>query len=245
MNIKKFLRTYEDYLQSEGTHHISQSIMVQFFPFVTRVCLLAHSMNALHLTSIPPLIDVPTYSLSTLGVDNGDDGSSVTSTMNVLTYATPISIQPFRMWSISLYKGTITHENWTRERRGVLQLLGPCHAKLIRTLGGSSGRDVDKRAICAQLGFDWESLDVLDGEESDERVQWPLVLPSCLYYLQLEMVGDLIDCGSHEVALCRVVKMIADDGVQVAADELDCLNTRKLREMGIISEFGRVVSTDD
>ena len=32
--------------------------------------------------------------------------------MNVLTYATPVSVQPSRMWCIGLYKGTLSHENF-------------------------------------------------------------------------------------------------------------------------------------
>lgn len=153
----------------------------------------------------------------------------------------------------------MSHENFARERRGVLQLLRPEHAnvcgkengvagELIRVLGGSSGRDVDKENACAGLGYKWTSLDNYHlqneephgggGEEDDSQIiEWPQILPSCIYYLKLELVGELIDCGSHEVALCKVVSMISDDGVQ----ELDYLSTRKLRDMGIISEFGRVV----
>ncbi len=93
--------------------------------------------------------------------------------MNILTYASPISITPHRMWCISLYKGTLSHENFKRERRGVLQLLRPEHAycirsgdesrkgeagDLIRLLGGSSGRYVDKRVACENLGYAWEQL---------------------------------------------------------------------------------------
>jgi len=215
---------------------------------------------ALQTTTIPPLIDVPTFSLSTLGPKKNDnltsqlnskDVSAKKSTMNILTYASPISIKPHRMWSVSLYKGTLSHENFARERRGVLQLLSPAHAargdpeagELIRLLGGCSGRDVDKEMRCADLGFEWTSLECEnDATNMDcDRTDWPKVLPSCLYYLKLELVGDLIDCGSHEVALCRVVSIISDDEVQSASEELNYISTRKLRNMGIISELGRVV----
>jgi len=141
----------------------------------------------------------------------------------------------------------------------VLQMLRPEHAyckgtktageealaqagELIRVLGGSSGIDVDKRAVCAELGYAWEKLLPEEEEEEEEgEVEWPHVLPSCVYYLKLELVGDLIDCGSHEVALCKVVSMISDGEVQNAADELSSLSTRKLRELSIISELGRVI----
>ena len=165
---------------------------------------------------MPPLLDVPVYSLSTLGDSSWLSTSSTSisinnhaakSTMNILTYASPVSSAPHRMWCISLYKGTLSHENFTRERRGVLQLLRPEHCsrcissegkgeagELIRLLGGSSGRDIDKRIACANLGYAWENLPRV-GEE--DEAAWPPVLPSCLYYLKLELVGDLIDCGNH------------------------------------------------
>ena len=56
--------------------------------------------------------------------------------MNVLTYATPVSIQPCRMWCIGLYGGTLSHENFVRERRGVLQLLRRSRPTLMRTRRG-------------------------------------------------------------------------------------------------------------
>jgi len=61
-----------------------------------------------------------------------------------------------------------------------------------------------------------------------------------VYYLKLELVGEMIDCGSHDVALCRVVEMVSEDDSINAADELDYISTRTLREMDIISEFGRI-----
>jgi hypothetical protein len=85
------------------------------------------------------------------------------------------------------------------------------------------------------LGHAWKKLDV-DGVDSD---------PNCLYYLQLELEGHLIDCGSHEVALCRVVSMVSDDLINDAAKDLDYVSTRKLCEMGTISEFGIIVHIEE
>ena len=137
-----------------------------------------------------------------------------------------------------------------------MQLLRPEHAycirsgdesrkrekgDLIRLLGGLSGRDVDKRVACENLGYAWDQLPSA-GDESDEEDDdsWPYVLPSCLYYILLELVGDLIDCGSHEVALCRVVNMLSGEDTRDIA-ELDFLSTRELRRKSIISELGRVI----
>ena len=201
-------------------------------------CIISH---AFHATSTPPLLDVPVFSLSTLGgaskSSDNDHAKSTSSTMNILTYASPVSIKPHRMWSISLYKGTLSHENFTREKRGTLQLLTPQHSSLVRVLGGSSGNDVDKRLVCEELGYAWEKLP--NDKKDDDH--WPLVLPSCVYYLKLELVGDMIDCGSHEVALCKVVSMISNEEIIDPSDELDSLSTRSLRNDSIISELGRVV----
>ena len=192
---------------------------------------------------------------SAIGGGDGDsdvggisESGSRRSTMNILTYASPVSIKPRRMWCIGLYRGTMSHENFARERRGVLQLLRPEHATrnreggveggLIRVLGGSSGRDVDKRGKWEKLGYAWERLP--EGSEDADDGDWPEVLPSCSYYLKLQLVGDLIDCGSHDVALCEVVAMLSSDEV-IEGAELDSLSTRGLRRDSIISEFGRIV----
>ena len=230
------------------TTHIMYYIVI-----IAILFLCQHDANAFHTTSTPPLLDVSVYSLSTLGSSDNDDGATTTnkSTMNILTYATPVSIKPYRMWSISLYKGTLSHENFKRDRRGILQLLCPEHAsckgksgvegELIRLLGGSSGKDVDKSILCKEMGYEWERLP----KEDDNDIEWPQVLQSCIYYLKLELVGDMIDCGSHEVALCKVVSMISSEEITDASEELDSLSTRQLRRDSIISELGRVIPLDN
>lgn len=225
-------------------------LQLMLFFFNNSSCsTVAYSYQA---TTIPPLIDVPTFSLSTKTGNNDDDDA--VSTMNILTYASPVAIQPYRMWSISLYKGTLSHENFAKEKRGILQLLRPEHAlckvddidggrhgSLIRVLGGSSGRDVDKETICEQLGFSWQRLECKGESKANDEDNWPKVLPHCVYYLKLELVGEMIDCGSHDVALCRVVEMVTTDEQPINTnDELNYISTRKLREMDIISELGRI-----
>ena len=183
---------------------------------------LQHGALSLQITSNPPVIDVPTYSLATKDI-NGQTG------MNILTYASPVSIKPDRIWTIGLYKGTVAHENFSATRTGVLQLMMPCHAKTVQLLGGSSGRDVDKRRKCRELGFPWMSSDDPD---------LPDLLPDCACYLQLKLVRDLVDFGSHDVAMCKVESTFIEDGKN--APDQDYLSTAMLREMGIITEQGRV-----
>jgi len=184
-------------------------------------CAISHGYG-LQVTSTPPLLDVPTYSLATKDAD-GKTG------MNILTYATPVSIKPDRIWSIGLYKGTCAHDNFANTRKGVLQLLSPRHAKAVKLLGGSSGRDVDKRQECEKLGLPWMSADN----------ELPELLPGCTHYLRLSLVGDLIDCGSHDVALCKIESILVGDDAEDLPDHT-YLNTAKLRDLGIITEQGRV-----
>ena len=178
----------------------------------------------LQVTSTPPLLDVPTFSLATTD-ENGNTG------MNILTYAAPISVRPDRIWSIGLFKGTLSHENFARNGRGVLQLLAPCHAKAVKLLGGSSGKDIDKKAECEKLGLSWLSP-AMDN--------MPELLPGCIYYLQVRRVGDMIDCGSHDAALCKIESMFVSDDELNEAAQGSSLSTANLRELGIITEQGRV-----
>mmetsp|Transcript_33100 Transcript_33100/g.79077 ORF Transcript_33100/g.79077 Transcript_33100/m.79077 type:complete len:101 (-) Transcript_33100:260-562(-) len=86
------------------------------------------------------------------------------------------------------------------------------------------------------MGFPWRRP---PGCEDDDDAEWPDVLPSCVYHLRLELVGDLIDCGSHDVALCEVKSMNSEEGSD-ASDELGYISSRRLRKEGIISELGRI-----
>lgn len=186
---------------------------------------LQYHAFGLQVTSNPPLLNVPTYSLVTRD-EGGNTG------MNIITYATPVSMRPDRVWSISLYKGTATHDNFSKTGSGILQLLAPCHAEAVTILGGLSSRDTDKRGECEKIGISWIESGISD---------YPEVLPDCIYYLKIKQIGEMIDCGSHDVAICGVESMFVPDGVDEEKGKSDVyLNTRLLREKGIITEQGRV-----
>uniref|UniRef100_A0A7S2Y493 Flavin reductase like domain-containing protein n=1 Tax=Entomoneis paludosa TaxID=265537 RepID=A0A7S2Y493_9STRA len=181
-------------------------------------------------TTTPPLLDVPTYSLATCQ----DNDHNNTSNMNILTYATPVSIRPDRLWSLGLFHDTLTYQNFAATKQGVLQLLRPCHAELVKVLGGSSGRDVDKQSECETLGYPWIKAPAEWGESAPE------LLPDCVCYLQMSLVGEnLIDCGSHSVAICKVESMWTSKNDEEPED-VPHLHTARLREMGIITPQGRV-----
>jgi len=212
----------------------------------SRTTALAHAFNennknpkAVVSTDVPPLLDVPTYSLAT----RNSDGST---NMNILTYATPVSVRPDRIWSLGLFKGTQSHENFCRDGTTgtstcILQLLTDDHIPVVKLLGGSSGKDVNKQEECSLLGLKWESL---SQDETTLQSSPLMVLPRCAYYIELQLVGDIMDCGSHDMALCRVLKMHVvaekDDGEGGPNGNNDYLSTAKLRELGIITAQGRV-----
>ena len=188
--------------------------------------LLDSTITALQVqpTSTPPLTDVPTYSLATIDEDGHTN-------MNIVTYASPASIQPDRLWSIGILKSSLSHTNFLRSKNGILQLLRPQHANLVRLLGGSSGLHVDKASACFECGLEWQSIEAT----------LPLVLPDCAHYLLLSCI-QVIDGGSHDIFICKVERMWETaDGQPSSKDEDDSyLSTRRLRQLGIITEQGRV-----
>lgn len=177
------------------------------------------------VTEVPPLLNGPVFSLATR-TTTADDSNAPTSNMNIVTYASPVSIRPKRLWTVGLYKETLSYQNFKKAGKGVLQLLTQDHIPIIRILGGSSGGDVDKQDECYKLGFKWKEI-------ASEKEDYPLVLPKCKSYLLVELVGDLIDGGSHDIAICRITKMFSDS-------EEAHLETQYLRDCGIITAQGRI-----
>lgn len=165
----------------------------------------------------PPLLNGPVFSLATLTNDG-------TTNMNIVTYASPVSIRPERLWVIGLYKETYSYKIFKQTRKGILQLLTDDHIPIVRLLGGTTGNEVDKQAECRKLGVEWKSF--ADGH--------PQLLPGCPSYVCLELQGDLIEGGSHDIAVCRVTDILTD------ANDVAHLETQKLRDLGIITEQGRV-----
>jgi flavin reductase (DIM6/NTAB) family NADH-FMN oxidoreductase RutF len=182
------------------------------------------AVHALQSTTTPPVLDVPTYSLATLNKDGSTN-------MNILTTATPVASRPDRVWSLGIYKETLTEENILRNPLLVLQLLTEPQAELVLVLGGASGRDIDKKEECAKLGFEWQDLELEDGEGLQ-------VLSGCTSYLKMRIHGGVVDAGSHLIVpYCQVEEMYTADDADII---LKSLSTGRLRELGIITEEGRV-----
>mmetsp|Transcript_3725 Transcript_3725/g.9007 ORF Transcript_3725/g.9007 Transcript_3725/m.9007 type:complete len:323 (+) Transcript_3725:152-1120(+) len=231
------------------------------------------------VTDVPPLIDVPVWSMATLNdFDDDEDNDEYeyedgkensepigkrrrrrTTNANILTYATPVSIRPERLYALGLYKPTRSRENLLRERTCVLQLLTEDHVPCVRLLGGTSGADLCKEDTLGDLGVELQELSGSNGydkgDEGSESNDLPRVLPGCVRYLHLTVVGDgPIECAdgggeaSHDVVLCRVQKMWTSASTSSATGEevpseqqkRTHLSTGRLRELGIITEQGRI-----
>ncbi|CAM9564302.1 unnamed protein product, partial [Phaeothamnion confervicola] len=124
----------------------------------------------------PPKISVPVWSLATTGSNGGSD-----TNMNIVTFATPVSLVSECLYAVSLYRHTLSHQQFCREGWGVLQLLAPAHAPLVPVFGCSSGRDSDKRGLSAAAGFPWERLGQIEAPGPIE------LLPGCGAYLTLRL----------------------------------------------------------
>lgn len=143
--------------------------------------------------------------------------------MNIVTYASPVAIQPTRCYAVALYRDTLSWENMKKTRHGVLQILQQQHAPLVQLLGKESGHEVDKMAELQQQGFK------LAGRHG------VMVLEDAFGIIRLQVVGDFVPCGDHDVAICQVVSwdMLGEEAPSAAAG-LSPLYTTYLKEKGYL-----------
>ena len=99
---------------------------------------------------LPPPISMPVWSLAS---PFGDDETS----MNIVTFATPVSVAPPKLWIISLYTNTKTRQALLDSSVGVLQLLTPSLKHVVPLLGKRSGYEegYSKQTECAKIGHSW------------------------------------------------------------------------------------------
>ncbi|WIA22781.1 hypothetical protein OEZ86_009734 [Tetradesmus obliquus] len=147
-------------------------------------------------TELPPyaLLSTPVYSLSSAN-------AAGKTTLNMITYASPIALRPQRKYALGLYVQSMSYQNVKETGRAVLQILQEPHAKLTQLLGKTSGRDVDKVAQLQQQGF-----------AVSEEYGLP-VLADAVGVMELKVVSDFIPAGDHEVVVCDVVawKQLQED----------------------------------
>lgn len=192
----------------------------------------------------PPPISVPVYSLAAYSK------STSKTSMNIITFCTPVSVAPPKLWTISLYKNAMTKEYFFNEnnkdddddscsaknRIGILQLLDKNQCDVVPILGKRSGyeKDYNKELECRKIGFEWTEIGRNSDENIDENVlieteeeslfQSIKVLPHCQSYIKVRILNTM-DAGDHDIALCQVLGVCQWDNannriIQVDADDI-------------------------
>lgn len=77
--------------------------------------------------------------------------------MNIVTFCTPVSVAPPKLWIVSFYTNTKTRQEFLEQKVGVLQLLTPTMQSVVPVLGKRSGYEqgYSKRDECHKLGHTW------------------------------------------------------------------------------------------
>ena len=190
---------------------------------------------------LPLKLDVPVFSLATINEDG-------TTNMNIVTYATQVGIKPKPVYAISLYKGTVSHENFIRTRKGALQLLSASAFNIVPLLGKQSGRDVDKMKLLQELTSLCRIRLTEQGSENEkDETDEICVIQDSPMILIAEYPGheyQPLDVGDHQVFLCDIVRSVSvtvsnDDTGNIIDEEsrqssLPYLTTQVLRSMNII-----------
>jgi len=181
------------------------------------------------LSQPPPSVSVPVYSFAVpvsskqnqreggIYVVEDENGnlitkslSDVSTSMNIVTFCSPVNVAAPKLWMISLYKGTMTKLSFLKNKVGVLQLLTPEQSELVPLLGKRSSleKDCSKENLCASAGFTWSTENIYNGETLEEFHDLDIkLLPKCASYIFLKLCDEqpVWDAGDHVVALCKVV----------------------------------------
>jgi flavin reductase (DIM6/NTAB) family NADH-FMN oxidoreductase RutF len=179
--------------------------------------------------------------------------------MNIVTFATPVSVAPPKLWMVSLYHGTLTKDSFCHAGCGVMQLLTPRHKGLVDVLGKHSGYDTttlasgsvssdwtpyNKQEECATLGF--SPVDCGGWTRRGNLVGPADLLPGCASYVFLKHLGKQMDAGDHVAILCKVVatgrwdderQAVVDVDMDLplpAMDHTSVLYTGQLRDEGLL-----------
>lgn len=190
----------------------------------------------------PPPLSLPVWSLATQSCINENETS-----MNIVTFASAVSVASPKLWIVSLYHGTLTKDSFLKSRKACLQLLTPLQKELVPVLGKRTGYDetFSKSAECENLDEQWIRTVLAWSPESSIDI-----LPRCACYIGLSIVTyedssiQTMEAGDHVVALCKVesvglwnFKHDTVDWNKQWEDGLDTqsiLYTGSLREEGII-----------
>jgi len=245
-------------------HATSNSFKTHHFQSLGKIVISAFALNASSSPPIPPPppISVPVYSLASPIIDNVASETTKGTSMNILTFATPVSVSDPKLWIVSLYNQTLTQKSFFQSKVAVLQLLTEKQAPLVDVLGKRSGMEegFSKEDACAEKDFSWIS-ESSKGKEKDGTnsfyssvdvskkekilIQSLQLLPQCQSYIKLRYLKKIL-AGDHQVALCQVlgvgfwnealgrISNVPHDELTIAKDEASVLYTSFLRKKSII-----------
>lgn len=101
----------------------------------------------------------PVYSLITESIQEKNPQMEILQesprNMNIMTYVIPVSMSP-KHYIIALYHDTQSFSNWQSSHRGILQILAPEHASLVRVMGKKSGKTYDKIKYLSKKWLLWD-----------------------------------------------------------------------------------------
>ena len=213
-------------------------LILKCVEFLVLICLIGSfvvSSSKLSFRELPSPIklDLPVWSLSTLN----DDFTK--TNMNIVTYATQVGIKPLPVYAISLFKGTLSFDNFKRNGYGALQLLPSSAHSAVNCLGKRSGRDCDKVTELQSLGVSLSAISIPTSTTATETREDSLLVinqsPMILLVEYLRQEYPILDVGDHEVMLCQVNRVISfSDTEQKISSEGSYLTTQTLRDMKII-----------
>ena len=207
-------------------------VLMKFSVFVSE----ALNVAGVPFCEQPPIkLDLPVWSLSTLNDDYK------TTNMNIVTYATQVGIKPLPVFAISLFKGTLSFDNFKRNGWGALQLLPNSGYNVVNILGKQSGRDYDKVQILRDLGVSLSPILISSGRDQTESsdIDASLLImnqsPMILLVENLNQDYPALDVGDHEVILCQVSRVIsfAEKEPQIPSTT-SYLTTKTLRDIKLI-----------
>eukprot|EP01031_Cornospumella_fuschlensis_P042467 gene42467-51878_t len=116
-----------------------------------------------------------------------------------------MSLGPNEIWSLSLFKNSLSLENFDRTGKGVLQQLIFDQLDTVPILGKMSGRHIDKLAKLKRLGHSMAIIDdVADVPVSFSGIE---VMERCPSFICLERLSSIppTDVGDHWVYFCKNV----------------------------------------
>ena len=148
------------------------------------------------------IIDLPIYSLVTKDKDGNVN-------MNICTYVSAVSMKP-KMYAIAIDYKTKTFDNLKKSFIAVLQILSQDNMKLVRKLGKTSGKKIDKdKYLKGKLLLqDWNGEEVLKG--------------ACAY-LMIKKSSCVQNHGDHAIYLFDVLasKTVSEDNILTFQDLIE------------------------